>query len=148
MPPLIEVPNSSCRIATDRVYSIEHVWVKSLESDIVAMGITTTMVEILAEPYKIALPPIGLTVKRDDIFGEIEGYKLRADLLAPVGGTVIQTNDFLKAFSGAAFIGPIESDPYVSGWMVVFKLSNPAELGDLLSPESYRQRVKPDPTES
>jgi glycine cleavage system H protein len=139
--PVIPVPDSSCTVATDRKYSLEHIWVKQVATDIAILGITTTLVAILFEPYKLIFPDIGAKFVRDEGLGEIEGYKVTADLIAPVSGEVLQINAFLKAFIGAALIGPLNDDPYNSGWLLAVKLTNPKELDDLMTPAQYLERL-------
>ena len=138
LPVLITVVGTDCTVATDRSYSIDNIWVKSLSADTVAVGITTTMVEIIYQPYNISLSPVGTTLAKEDDFGAIEGYKLSADLTSPVSGTVIEINNSLIELSKSnVIITPINDDPYNSGWLIIVRLSNPAELNSLLSPQSY-----------
>ncbi len=141
MPPLIMVPETPCYIATDRKYSFEHIWIKSVEADIVVFGISEPMVTILGEPYKMTFPNVGSNVAKDDSFSEIEGYKLTADLIMPVTGTVIQINTFLKTFSGGHVMEPVLNDPYKTGWMIAVKLTKPQEFNELMTPEAYMARV-------
>jgi glycine cleavage system H protein len=139
--PVVPVPDSSCTVATDRKYSLEHIWVKTVAPDIAIFGITTTLVAILFEPYKLLFPEPGSKFLKDDGIGEIEGYKVTADLIAPVSGEVLQINAFLKAFVGTALIGPLNDDPYNSGWLLAVKLTNPKELEDLMTPAQYLERL-------
>ena len=143
LPPLITVTGTACTVATDRVYSANHIWVKSLTTNLAVMGITTTMVDILNEPNKLSLSPVGTVLASDDDFGSIEGFKLSADLSSPVSGTLVQINDFLIELAklGSAGISPIDNDPYNSGWLVVVQLSKPSELNSLLTPQAYRDLV-------
>jgi glycine cleavage system H protein len=102
------------------------------------MGITTTMVELIAEPYHISLSEVGSTIARGDAFGTVGGYKLIVDVLSPVSGEVI-TNNYALVFLGTQGLplDPLIYDPYNGGWMVVVKLSNLNELQSLLSAQSY-----------
>ena len=136
------VPDSTCTVATDRKYSIEHIWVLALENNVCILGITTTMVQILGEPYKMTFPDVGRVLARDEDFSSIEGYKLNADLLSPVSGKVLQINTFLRSFSGAHVMPPLLDDPYNTGWMIAVEMTRPEELTDLLTPQGYALRVK------
>ena len=140
-PPLVDVPDSDCKVATDRSYSIEHVWVMPIAADIAILGITTTMVAILGEPFRMTFPAVGQSFARDDGFCEIEGYKVSADLITPVSGTVIQINTFLKAFSGQHIMEPLINDTYNNGWMIALRLGKPQELSDLLTWQDYMERL-------
>jgi glycine cleavage system H protein len=128
-------------VATDRHYSLEHVWVKTVAPDIVILGITTTMVAILGEPFRMTFPEVGNKLARDDGFAEIEGYKVTADLIVPVSGEVIQINTFLKTFVGQHIMEPLINDTYNTGWMIAIKLSNPQEINDLMTWEQYMERL-------
>jgi glycine cleavage system H protein len=129
-------------VANDgRVYSDDHVWVKSLSANIAVMGITTTFVELIAYPYKIGLPKINGTLTRDDPFAQIEGYKLSVDVISPVSGTVIQVNDFLLSFNTSTEIEPLMISAYNGGWMIVVQLSKPDELKGLMTAQMYRDLI-------
>jgi glycine cleavage system H protein len=140
-PPLLQVPNSTCTVATDRQYSLEHIWVKSISSNLVVLGITTTFVAILGEPYKMTFPKVGQTLVQDDGFGEIEGYKVAADLISPVSGKVANINFYLKNWIGGNTLEPVCTDPYNTGWMVLVELTKADELKSLLSPLTYMDRL-------
>jgi glycine cleavage system H protein len=145
--PVVAVPDSTCTVATDRKYSFEHVWAKLIRPDIAILGITTTLVAILYEPYKIALPKVGQKLVKDDGVGEVEGFKVSTDLITPVTGEVLQVNTFLEAFDGEAMIAPLNYDPYNSGWILAVKLTDPGEFDGLLTPEQYLERLgKLEPT--
>lgn len=101
------------------------------------------MVEILYEPNNISLSPVGTNLSAGGDFGNIEGYKMTADLITPVSGKIIEINDFLIALArqGTALISPINDDPYNSGWMIVVQLSKPAELTALLTAQNYYKLI-------
>jgi len=136
------VPDSDCTIATDRLYSLEHVWVKSISSDLAVIGITSTMVKILYEPFSLSMLKIGDKIVRDDGFGVIEGYKTMAVLISPVSGTVVDVNKILE--EQGRMYGPLALiifEPYKGGWMLVVRLDRPDDLKSLMTPESYLERL-------
>jgi len=120
---------------------MEHIWIKSISNNLVVLGITTTFVAILGEPYKMTFPPVGQTLGQFDSFGEIEGYKVAADLITPVSGTVAQINFFLKEWTGGNTLEPVCTDPYNTGWMILVELTKPDELKELMSPLAYVDRL-------
>jgi glycine cleavage system H protein len=101
------------------------------------MAITSSMVEILGEPYKILLLSAGIPLSLGDAFGTIEGYKMIADLLTPVSGVILETNSPLLIQRGGEMITPINDDPYNSGWLIVVQLNNPNDLKSLLTAQGY-----------
>ena len=144
LPPVLTVTGTACVVATDRVYSADHIWVKTIatSTNIAVIGITTTLDEILYEPFKISLPKVGDKIAQGDAFGTIEGYKMTSDLLTPVSGTVIQINDFLNSLViQGTVLEPVINDPYNSGWMIVVQLAKPNELAPLLTAQAYRDLV-------
>ena len=109
-----------------------------MPANVVIIGISSTMVEMLGEPHKISLSPVGTPLSVDDAFGSIEGFKMATDLLTPVSGTIIEIDDWLVAQSGdLGVIAQINDDPYRSGWMIAVQLSKPAELSALLTSQQY-----------
>lgn len=94
------------------------------------------MVEILGEVFQLSLFQTPLSI--GDAFGTIEGYKISADLIAPVGGMILQINSWLLVPAGqGGQIDPIVNDPYNSGWFIVVQLNNPNDLKSLLTPQGY-----------
>jgi glycine cleavage system H protein len=142
LPPLLTVADTGCTVANDgRLYSAEHVWVKSLSTSIAVMGITTTLVEMIAFPNQISLPSVGDVLIHDDTFAHIEGSKLMLDVINPISGTVIQINDFLLSFNKSTEIEPLMNSAYNEGWLVVVQMSKPDELKSLLTAQQYRDLV-------
>ena len=140
-PPIIDVPSSTCTIATDRLYSYEHVWVKLVTDDIVVLGVTPSMVEILGEPYQFELPEKGMILAKDDVFAFLGGWKIASDLFTPVSGEIVLVNEYLNNYKHGDGIYPIQDNPFTEGWIIAIKLSNPGELDDLLDPHGYLVRL-------
>jgi len=138
--PVIDVPSCNTVIATDRLYSEDHIWVKSVADDIVVMGIPDPFSLMLYKPTALSLESVGNIITRGDSFGTIEGSKLSADLTSPVSGTVIDINTWLLVASNLkiTFAPLLEGgDAYGYGWMIAVRISNPAQLKDLLTPQQY-----------
>jgi glycine cleavage system H protein len=58
--------------------------------------------------------------------------KATSELFSPVGGQIVQVNAALRDHAEL-----VNSDPYGEGWMIVVKLSNPAELDRLMDAAAY-----------
>jgi glycine cleavage system H protein len=140
-PPVIIIPGGTSEVATDRLYSLEHIWVKSLgEKNMVVMGISDKLQLLLNHVAKLELPEAGATTKYGESFGYAEGFKMNTALISPVTGTVIERNEFLITMQKqGAWVGPVEEDPYVGGWMIVVRLGKPEELNELMTAEEYAQ---------
>jgi glycine cleavage system H protein len=139
-PTVIKIPETECTVATDRVYSIDHVWVKTIEQDLVVMGVTPSFVKLIY-PFRLSLFEAGKDIPQNDTFGLIEGYKTTADLITPVAGKIMETNQYLIAQGKSDTIPLLDSGPFVGGWMVVMRLAKPEELKILISPQAYADLI-------
>ena len=141
--PLQDTPNCYTKVALDRLYSLEHIWVNIVETDIVTLGVSDKFSAILYKPHALSLVSIGFQLTREMPFGSIEASKMNADLLSPVTGNVIDVNTFLLETQMKGVFEPVAGNPYGAGWMIVVKLSKPDELNDLLTPGQYLDLVTP-----
>jgi glycine cleavage system H protein len=135
-PPLIDVLGGDSKVATDRLYSIEHVWVKTISGNLAVIGISDKLQMLISNIDHIVIPMVGDKVTRNQSFTYIEGGKMSVELPSPVSGEITDRNAIVLA-TNRAFLGPINTDPYVQGWMLVINLSNPEELKSLLTAEEY-----------
>ena len=67
-----------------------------------------------------------------ETLGVVESVKAVSDLFAPVAGEVIEGNAGLAATPEV-----VNSDPYGAGWMLRVRLSDPAQLEQLLDAAAY-----------
>ncbi len=137
-PPLIAVPGGDSKVATDRLYSIQHIWVKPLSADYVVIGLTDKMQMLISNIDHIVAPMDGDLIVRDQSFCYVEGGKMNVDLTSPISGKVAERNSAVLA-TNRGLLGPINTDPYGKGWMFVIKLSKPVELNDLISAAEYAE---------
>jgi glycine cleavage system H protein len=116
-------------------YASSHEWVR-VEGDVVVVGITDHAQDALGDLVYVELPEVGDTLNAGDEAGVVESVKAASDVYAPVSGEVIAINE---ALGDAPEI--INNDPYNDGWMYKIRMSDPAELDDLLSAENYDAEV-------
>jgi len=116
-------------------YTKDHEWIE-LSGDQGKVGITDYAQQQLGDVVYLELPEVGTKLKAGQSFGNIESVKAVSELYAPVSGTVVEVNTALKEKPEA-----VNSDPHAS-WMVVLKLSDPAETGSLLDVTQYSDLVK------
>jgi glycine cleavage system H protein len=135
--PILGCENET-KVATDRKYSVEHMWVKSITDDIVVIGISEKFLALLEDIYYVTLLDEGTVVNRDLYLGSIDSSKMNVELMAPISGTVLQNNDEVRTDPGTIFNDKPYDIVYASGWMQVIKLSKPEELNDLLTPDEYK----------
>ncbi|HUR35079.1 MAG TPA: glycine cleavage system protein GcvH [Vicinamibacterales bacterium] len=116
-------------------YTKDHEWIE-LSGDQGRVGITDFAQQQLGDVVFLELPEVGATLKAGQTFGNIESVKAVSELYAPVSGTVVEVNTALREKPEA-----VNSDPHAS-WMVVIKLSDPAEAAALLDVDQYADLVK------
>jgi glycine cleavage system H protein len=116
-------------------YTEEHEWV-AVEGDIVTVGITDYAQGELGDIVFIELPEVDEEVKQNESFGTIEAVKAVSDMFAPVSGIVVEINEMLTDTPEI-----INKDPYVEGWMIKVKMSDPGELDSLMDADAYRDKL-------
>ena len=79
---------------------------------------------------------VGETLAQNDVFGTIEAVKTVSDAFLPVGGEVLEFNESLNDAPDR-----VNADPYGEGWIVKIRMSDPSELGVLLSADDYAKLI-------
>lgn len=112
-------------------YSKEHEWVR-VEGDEAVIGITDFAQGELGDIVYVEVESVGDEIEREGVFGTVEAVKTVSDLYMPVGGEVLEFNEKIGDEPEL-----VNADPYGEGWMIRVRLSDPAELDDLLDPAAY-----------
>lgn len=120
-------------IPSDLKYAKTHEWVK-LDGDVATIGVTDFAQGELSDIVYVEITALGKTIKRDEPLGTIEAVKAVSDLYSPVSGQVTEANDALKDSPAT-----VNKDPYGAGWMAKIKISDPAELANLLDAAAYTE---------
>jgi glycine cleavage system H protein len=116
-------------------YTKDHEWIE-LAGDRGKVGITDYAQQQLGDVVYLDLPEVGAKLKAGESFGTIESVKAVSELYAPVSGEVVEVNLALKEKPER-----VNADP-LGSWMVVLRLTNPAEAGSLLDAAHYTELVK------
>lgn len=116
-------------------FTKDHEWV-SIEGDIATVGITDFAQSELGDIVYVEIETLGEDLEKESIFGSIEAVKTVSDLFMPITGEIFELN--VKLESNPELVN---SDPYGEGWMVKVKISNSAEIAELLSAEEYQNLV-------
>ena len=119
----------------DLRYTKDHEWIRMVDSSagpIGVVGITAFAEHELGDIVYVDLPEIGKPIQQGKIFGTIESVKAVPDLNAPVSGEVVERNEELVEHPEM-----VNKDPHGKAWMIRIKLSNPGELGSLMSAADY-----------
>jgi glycine cleavage system H protein len=116
-------------------YTKDHEWV-DLSGDRGKVGITDYAQKQLGDVVYVELPEMGAALKQGDSFGTIESVKAVSELYAPMSGEVVDVNRSLRDKPEA-----VNADPHGT-WLIVVRLTNPAETGALLDATEYADLVK------
>ena len=122
-------------IPADLKYSSDHEWVR-VEGDSAVIGITDYAQGELGDVVFVELPEVGGELAKGDVAGTIEAVKTVADVFLPVGGTIEAVNE---ALDDSAEL--INQDAYGEGWILKLKMSDPAELDELMTAEDYAASI-------
>jgi glycine cleavage system H protein len=117
---------------TDRKYSKEHEWVLVRGDGIALVGISFFAQDSLGDVVYVDLPNVGAQVEQSKQMGELESVKAVSDLFSPVTGEVVEVN---QAVVDAPQL--LNSDPYVTGWLVKVRVADTAQLDALLDSSQY-----------
>ncbi|NHM02241.1 glycine cleavage system protein GcvH [Flavobacterium difficile] len=116
-------------------YTKDHEWV-SIDGDVATVGITDFAQKELGDIVYVEVETLDQTLDKDEVFGTVEAVKTVSDLFLPLSGEIIEFNEDLESNPEH-----VNSDPYGAGWMVKVKISNAAEIEELLSSEAYSTLV-------
>jgi glycine cleavage system H protein len=122
-------------IPSDLKYTKSHEWVR-VSGDMATIGITDHAQQELTDIVFVELPETGKQFKSGEAAAVVESVKTASDIYSPVSGQILETNKAVVDNPALA-----NTEPYAGGWFFKIKLSNPAELNALLSPEDYQAQV-------
>ncbi|HHV40373.1 MAG: glycine cleavage system protein GcvH [Bacteroidales bacterium] len=116
-------------------YSKEHEWIK-VEGDLAVIGITDFAQDQLGDIVFVDIETVDETLDRDEVFGALEAVKTVADLFMPLSGTIEELNPLLEDEPQK-----INEDPYGEGWIIKVRISDSAEIDDLLDAADYQDLI-------
>jgi glycine cleavage system H protein len=138
MPDFLEkhVDKFTFRVATDRLYSPEGVWVLAMQSPVgtqVQLGITDYVQQHSGDAAFVSVKPRGTRLAAGEDVAEFETVKTAFSLLCPVAGTVVAVNPALDATPEI-----VNDDPYGKGWLAVIETADwGSDRARLLDPQAY-----------
>ena len=113
-------------------FTEDHEWVVAEDDGTALIGITDFAQDQLGELVFIELPEVGATFDKGEAAAVIESVKSASDLLMPVSGEVIEINEELDGDPGK-----VNEDAMGAGWFIKVRMSDPAELDELMDEDSY-----------
>jgi glycine cleavage system H protein len=129
------------RVATDRLYSPDGVWVLWIEAQgkrQVRIGLTDYLQQLNGDVAFAHVKPVGTKLAIGDEFAELETIKANVSLLAPVSGTVVEVNPDLD-------LSPeiINEEPYGKGWLAMIDAADwQSDRAKLLDANAYLSTMR------
>jgi glycine cleavage system H protein len=114
-------------------YLETHEWVRNEGGGIATIGITDHAQDALGDVVFVELPEVGRVLAAGEESAVVESVKAASDIYAPVSGEVIAINEALEDAPET-----INNSPYGDGWFYKVRMSDPAELDELLDADGYR----------
>jgi glycine cleavage system H protein len=112
-----------------------HEWIE-LEDDIAKIGVSQFAQKELGEIVYVELPKVGKSLKQGEEAAVLESTKAAADVYSPLSGTIVEVNSRLSEHSEL-----INQSPEKEGWIFKLKLSQPAELNQLMDRTTYESKL-------
>ena len=122
-------------IPSNLKYTKDHEWIR-VEGEFAFVGVTDFAQGELGDIVYLEIETVGETLAREEVFGTIEAVKTVSDLFMPVSGEILEMNE---ALNDAAEL--VNTDPYQKGWLIRIKMSDTAELNELLSADQYTAMI-------
>jgi glycine cleavage system H protein len=113
----------------------DHAWVRR-EGEIGIIGISQYAQEQMGKIIYVELPEVGAEAAAGEPLGALESSKVTSDLMCPVSGEVVESNQALDEEPSL-----INDSPYERGWITRIRLKDPAEMDGLLEEDAYLARV-------
>ena len=127
-------------IPSNLKYTKDDEWIR-LEGEFGYIGITDYAQHELGDITFVDIDPdlVGETLDAEEEFGAVEAVKTTAELTMPVAGEVVEVNETLADEENAKLVN---TDPYGEGWMLKIKVSNAADVDELLDAAAYEEKIK------
>ncbi len=116
-------------------YSRDHEWIR-IEGDVAVMGISEYAQKQLGDVVFVELPAVSTALEVGGEAAVVESVKAASEVYAPAAGEVVEINGSLQDQPGM-----INEDAEGQGWFLKLRLSDAAELDNLMSAEDYAQYV-------
>ena len=121
---------------SDIKFTKDHEWLR-IEGDLAVVGITDYAQTQLGDVVFVELPEPGKTVGKGDELAAVESVKAASEVYAPVACEVVAANGALGDDPAV-----VNQDARGEGWFVKVKITDPAQLDDLMSEADYAAYVE------
>lgn len=124
-------------IPGDLKFNKSHEWARVEDGGLVRVGISDHAQGQLGDLVYVELPEIGASVTAGNAAAVVESVKAASDIYSPVSGEVVEVNEALNDKPET-----INEDAYGEGWIFAVRISNRAELDDLLDASAYEELIE------
>jgi glycine cleavage system H protein len=121
---------SQARFSKDHEYII-------VDGDVGTVGISEHAQAQLGDVVFVELPVVGDKVAKGAQAAVVESVKAASEVFSPVSGEVVAVNSDLEGEPSL-----INEDAMGKGWIARIRLSNPAELDELMDEAAYQDFLK------
>jgi glycine cleavage system H protein len=117
-------------------YSKDHEYIR-LDGEIGTVGISEHAQAQLGDVVFVELPKVGDKVAKGAQAAVVESVKAASEVFSPASGEVVEVNGALEGEPSL-----INEDALGRGWIAKVKLSDPAELDELMDEAAYQDFLK------
>ncbi len=118
-------------------YTSSHEWIEIVGDGTVRVGITDHAQGLLGDMVFVETPEVGAEVSAGEECAVVESVKAASDVYAPVSGEVVAVNEDLADTPDL-----VNNHPYGDGWIMQIKLSEEAELEELMDADAYGEAIE------
>ncbi|KAI4243360.1 MAG: hypothetical protein L6R40_003532 [Gallowayella cf. fulva] len=101
------------------------------------IGITQYAASALGDVVYVELPALDLEVSAGDAIGAVESVKSASDIMTPVSGKIVATNEILEEKPGTINEGPEDE-----GWIAKIQVGDAKDVDGLMGLEEYRKHTE------
>ena len=111
---------SGYRLASGYYYHMGHSWARFEHGGRIKIGFDDFLVKLFGAMNSITLPPLGATLKKDQVGLTFGRDEQKAAALSPVTGTVLAVNHMAREHPEIT-----HEDPYHEGWLYILEPDMP-----------------------
>ncbi len=117
-------------------FTKDHEWIR-VEGGVGTVGISDHAQTQLGDIVFVDVPEVGHKAAQGEPVAVVESVKAASDVYAPVAGEVVEVNADLAANPAL-----VNEDAEGGAWFFKIKITNPAELDQLMDRAAYQAFVK------
>ncbi|QXT40564.1 glycine cleavage system protein GcvH [Gymnodinialimonas ceratoperidinii] len=116
-------------------FTEDHEWL-SADGDIITVGITEHAATQLGDVVYVELPEVETQVSKGDEIVVIESVKAASDIMSPLDGEIVETNDALADKPSL-----VNEDALGAAWFFKIKVEDPDAINEYMSEDEYKDLV-------